>query len=41
MRVQQLDNRSSAGSGPITFKEALRQLSRALFGQYLLRKRFK
>ena len=41
MRVQQLDNGSSAGSGPLNFKEALRRLSQALFGRYLLRKRFK
>jgi len=41
MRVQHLDNGSSAGSGPTNFKEALRRLSQALFGRYLLRKRFK
>jgi len=41
MRVQYVDNRSNAGSGPTNFKEALRRLGRALFGQYLLRKRFK
>ena len=41
MRVQHVDNRSSVGSGPESFLEALRRLGRALFGQYLLRKRFK
>jgi len=41
MQVQELDNRGSAGSGPTNFKEALRWLGRALFGQYLIRKRFK
>ena len=41
MRLQHLDNRSSARSGPESFFEALRRLNRALFGQYLLRRRFK
>jgi len=41
MRVQHVDNRSSARSGPESFLEVLRQLGRALFGQYFLRKRFK
>jgi len=40
MRVQHLD-RSSSGSGPESFKEALRLLNQALFGQHFLRKRFK
>jgi len=41
MRVQHMDNRSGAESGPENFFEVLRRLIRAFFGQYLFRKRFK
>jgi len=41
MRVQDVDKCSSAGSDPESFFGALRRLSRAIFGQYLFRKRFK
>ena len=40
-KIQRFDNRSGVGSRPEGFLEALRGLSRALFGQYLYRKRFK
>ena len=41
MRVQDVDKCSSARSDPESFFGALRRLSRAIFGQYLFRKRFK
>ena len=41
MRIQRFNDRSGVGSRPEGFFEALRGLSRALFGRYLLRKRFK
>jgi len=40
-KIQRFNNCSGVGSRPEGFLEALRGLSRVLFGQYLHRKRFK